>query len=207
MKNTAIAAGDSAIKAAAATAAVSTAVRFFPELIKGSMFKTSLTTGAVAGAAICAAALVQCLVLVAAGKMTMAQLEERTGKNIFQTGAGVLGSSIGAVLGAPGGPIGVAIGAMVGGMITSVTMTMAIENHIDKPYREILANTQSLVQSQQIMNTALQKLATSEAAFELFVIGCQKSEQQFDQQMNTVNQQMGSVNATGKVMWKRINNI
>lgn len=200
LKNTAIAAGDSALKAASATAAVSLTVRTLPELFKGSMLQSSLVTGAVAGTTICAVDLVQCLVLVAAGKMTIAQLEERTGKNIFQTGAGVLGSSIGAALGAPAGPVGSLIGGLVGGMITSVAMTVAIENHIEKPYKELLDNTQSLVQAEMVMNNSVQYIEQAQLAFEHFKVGSAISEYDFRKQMDIVRK-------NGELMWGKINNL
>lgn len=183
LKNTVIAAGDSALKAASATAAVSITARSLPELFKGSVLQSSLTSGAVAGTAICAVDIVQCLVLVAAGKMTMAELETRTGKNIFQTGSGVVGASIGAAIGAPAGPVGSMIGAMVGGMITSVATTVAIENHIDKPFREIMDNTKSLIHAETIMNNSVKYIEQSQYMFEDFKVGCAISEHNFDLQM------------------------
>lgn len=95
LKDTVIAAGDSALKAGVATASVATTARTLPGLFTGSAFQTSLATGAVAGAAICAVDAVQCIVMFAAGKMTLEELETRTGKNVFQTGAAVVGASVG----------------------------------------------------------------------------------------------------------------
>lgn len=180
IKNTAIAAGDSALKAAGATAAVSITTRMAPELFAQSALQSSLTTGAVAGAAVCAIDLVECLVLVAAGKMTMKELEVRTGKNIFQTGAGVIGSSIGASIGAAGGPIGAMIGGMVGGLITSVATTVAIENHIEKPFAETMNNTRILVDAENIMVSAINYLGQSAVVMEDFKAGLVCSERDFE---------------------------
>ncbi len=198
LKNTAIAAGDSALKAASAATAVSLTTRALPELFKGAMLQSSFATGAVAGTAICAVDLVQCLVMAAAGKMTMTELETRTGKNAFQTGAGVIGSSIGAVLGAPAGPIGSLIGAMIGGMITSVAMTIAIENHIEKPFREIMDNTKSLVQAENIMKNSVEYMAQAESMFEDFKIGLFLSEQDFNKSMTQLQKKR-------EVNWEKIN--
>lgn len=200
LKNTAIAAGDSALKAASATAAVSLTARALPELFKGSMLQSSLATGSVAGTAICAIDVVQCLVMVAAGKMTMAELETRTGKNIFQTGAGVIGASIGATLGAPAGPIGSMIGAMAGGLITSVAMTVSIENQIEKPFREIMDNTKSLVQTEALMADSISYMTQAESVFEDFKVGLFLSERDF-------NHTMGQVKAKREANWEKIDSL
>jgi phage tail tape-measure protein len=70
---------------------------------------------------------------ICGGKMSRDELETRTGKNIFQTGAAVWGASVGASIGALGGPVGMLIGSLVGGMITSLAMNIALDNHIEKP--------------------------------------------------------------------------
>lgn len=180
LKNTAVAAGDSALKAAGATAAVSITTRMAPELFMQSALQSSLTTGTIAGAAVCAIDLVECLVLVAEGKMTMKELEARTGKNVFQTGAGVIGSSIGASIGAAGGPIGALIGGMVGGLITSVAMTVSIENHIEKPFMETMNNTRMLVDAENMMVNAINYLGLSVIAMEEFKVGLECSEHDFE---------------------------
>ena len=142
LQDTVIAAGDSAMKAGAATASVSMAARSLPGLFAGTAFQSSLASGGVAGAAICAVDAVQCIVLFAAGKMTREELETRTGKNIFQTGAAVVGASIGASIGALGGPAGALIGSLVGGMITALAMNIALDNHVEKNFRLTLATTE-----------------------------------------------------------------
>lgn len=188
LKNTAIAAADSAAKAGASTAAVSVAMRTMPELFGETVLRQSLASGGIAAAAICAVDLVECLVLVAAGKMTLAELETRTGKNVLQSGAGVLGSSIGAALGAPAGPAGMLVGALVGGLITSVASTIAIDNHIEKPFADAIRNTQALVQAQYVMRDSLAYLATAQQGFASFRISCRASERQFDSQMEQAHQ-------------------
>lgn len=179
LKNTAIAASDSALKAAGATAAVSLTARTIPELFTGNVLQMNLTTGAVGGATVCAIDLVECLVKVAAGRMTWKELESRTGKNIFQTGAGVVGASVGASIGVVGGPVGSMVGAMVGGMITSVAMTVAIENHIEKPFRMIMENTTRLVESENVMKASMEYLSASTELMEDFKIGLVASERAF----------------------------
>ena len=180
LKNTAIAASDSALKAAGATAAVSLTARSLPQLFSGTALQANFATGAVGGSAVCAIDLVECLVMVSAGKMTWKQLEERTGKNIFQTGSGVVGASIGGTLGSVAGPIGTMVGAMIGGMITSVATTVAIENHIEKPFKETMINTQHLVDAGMTMKNSIEFLVSATMAIEQFKIGLHQSEDEFD---------------------------
>lgn len=200
LTNTGAAALDATLKAAAGTAAVSLVARSVPEIFSGSVLQANLAGGAVAGAAICAVDLAECLVLAAAGRMTMKELEERTGKNIFQTGAGVVGSSIGAAIGAPAGPVGIFVCSTIGGMITSVAMTVAIENGIEKPFQEVMEQTDRLVRSEHMMADSVQLLEYSQTYFRDFRIGCAISEQQFEQQM-AENRRLGLE------MWRTIGNI
>ena len=200
LKNTAIAAGDSALKAAGATAAASLAARAIPDFFKGGVLRANLSSGAVAGTAVCAVDIVECLVLVAAGKMTWKEMETRTGKNIFQTGAGVVGASVGAAIGAPAGPIGSMIGAMIGGMITSVAMTVAIDNHIEKPFREIMDSTRSLVQAENLMANSISYMAQAESAFSEFRLGLFFSEREFNEKMKDIARKR-------EANWKKINSI
>jgi len=162
LRNTAIAAGDSALKAGGATAAVSMTARIVPNLFHGTVLQTNLASGAVAGTAICAIDIAECLVLVAAGKMTWRELETRMGKNMFQTSAGVTGASIGAAVGAPAGPLGMMLGSLIGGMIGSMAMTVAIENHIERPFREIMDNTQNTVKMEHAMLSVIEQMKMSD---------------------------------------------
>jgi len=159
-----------------------------PEFFAGTALQTNIATGAVGGAAVCAIDLVECLVKVAAGKMTWQQLEERTGKNVFQTGAGVVGASIGGTLGSVAGPIGTMAGAMIGGMITSVAATVAIENHIEKPFRDTIATTQHLVDSGRVMDCAINYLVDANEMMSQFQIGLAVSEQDFEKGMVALRQ-------------------
>ncbi len=200
LRDTAIAAGDSALKAGAATASVSIAARSLPSLFSGSAFQTSLANGAIAGATVCAVDLVQCLVLFAAGKMTRDELETRTGKNIFQTGAAVVGSSLGASIGALGGPVGMLIGTLVGGMITSLAMTIALDNHVEKQFRLTLAATEQVAMNGLDAHGALLYLQQSQAYFADFHQGLVLSERHFDQQIKTMQ-------AQGTRLKNKINNL
>lgn len=189
LRDTAIAAADSALKAGTATASVSMVARSLPELFAGSAFQSSLVGGTVAGAAICAVDLVQCLVMVAAGKMTFAELETRTGKNVFQTGAAVVGSAVGGSIGALGGPIGAVIGSVVGGMITSLAMSIALDNHVEKNFRLTLAASEQVASNGIAVHDTLKYLQFSQEYYADFHKGLYLSERHFTHQVKTMQAQ------------------
>lgn len=189
LKNTVIAAGDSALKAGVATASVSTAAQYLPNLFTGTLFQQSLAAGSVGGAAVCAVDLVQCTVMFSLGKMSGKELEERTGKNIFQTSSGVVGSAIGTSIGAIGGPPGMIIGSILGGMITSIATTIAIDNGIEKPFKESLAQTQNLVSLGNVMNDSLMYLSISQDFYADFQKGLFLSERHFNTQVHEMKKQ------------------
>lgn len=189
LKDTVIAAGDAALKAGAATAGVSIAARSLPDLFAGSAFKTSMASGAIAGAAICAVDAVQCVILFAVGKMSREELETRTGKNIFQTGAAVVGSSVGASIGALGGPAGALVGSLVGGAITSIAMSIALDNHIEKRFQLTLAATEQVVSNGMSARDTLQYLQLSQEYFSEFHKSVFLSERHFAQQVKTLQGQ------------------
>lgn len=191
--NTAIAAGDAAFKAGAATATVSIAARTLPRLFAGSAFQTALVSGGVAGLAISAVDLAECLVLVAAGRMTMDELETRTGKNLLQSSSAVVGSAIGGAIGAPAGPVGIYVGSVVGALIASLATTIAIDNHIEAPYLETVATAEGLVRSHHILVESTALIAMSERAFVSFRVGVVQSERQFSAQMEGIDTQLDAL--------------
>ena len=108
--------------------------------------------------------------------MTFAQVEERFGKNILQTGAGVWGSTVGIQMmggtslivgGVALAPI---IGALAGGLIAGIAISVAIERGIEKPFRELMENTQALAVAQQVMLETATAFAQGQAVFEAFLI-------------------------------------
>lgn len=189
LKDTVIAAGDSALKAGVATGSVSIAARSLPALFSGSAFQVSLASGTIAGAAVCAVDAVQCIVLFAVGKMSREELETRMGKNIFQTGAAVVGTTVGATIGALGGPVGAIVGSLVGGMITSLAMTIALDNHIEKTFQLTLASTEQVVSTGITVHETLQYLHRSQEYYAVFHKNLFLSERHFSQQVKTMQLQ------------------
>ncbi|EKK7716784.1 hypothetical protein PO816_003711 [Cronobacter dublinensis] len=189
LQNTVIAAGDSALKAGVGTASVAIAARSLPGLFAGSVFKRTLANGGIAGAAVCAVDVVQNVVLFAAGKITAQELESRTGKGLFQTGAGVTGASIGAAVGAPGGPLGVLVGSLIGGVITTLAMNIALDNHLEKNFELTLANTALVLNNGLKMHDALDYLHQSQNWYADFHKGLYLSEKHFASQVKTLASQ------------------
>ncbi|MGI3745862.1 MAG: hypothetical protein ACRYF8_10225 [Janthinobacterium lividum] len=186
LENTVIAAGDSALKAGVASASVSVAARSMPGLFTGTLFQRSLANGGVASAAVCAVDLVQCLVMFSAGKMTAQEMETRTGKNLFQTCAGVVGASVGATVGAIGGPAGALVGSLIGGLITTLAMNIALDNHIEKEFQLTLVSTEQVVGSALGMHEALEYLQVSQQFYADFHKGLYLSERHFAGQVQTL---------------------
>jgi hypothetical protein len=62
------------------------------------------------------------------------------------------------------------LGAMTGGLIASMAVTIAVERGIEKPFRELIENTQALVAAQKIMQETAKAFAQGQAVFEAFLI-------------------------------------
>ncbi len=173
IKNTSVAAADSALKAGVAAGAVSVATRLSAETVAAQAVSNMVGKSGIAGAAVCAVDFIECMVMVAVGKMTPAEMETRTGKNILQTTAGIWGSSIGiSVATSLGVTAGLAtfMSGMAGGMIAGIAVSIAIENHIEKPYREIMMNTETLTETVAVMCNTAEAISIGQKAFSAFFI-------------------------------------
>ena len=186
LQSTAIAAGDSALKAGVATATVSITARNLPTLFAGSAFRRTFANSGVAAAAVCAVDVVQNVVLFAAGKITQEELETRSGHNLLQSGAAVAGGSIGAAVGALGGPIGALVGSIIGGLITTMAMSIAIDNHIEKNFRLTLEATEHVTSNAMIMYDSLEYLRMSQSFYAEYHRGLHLSERHFAGQVKTM---------------------
>ncbi|MBQ4077058.1 MAG: hypothetical protein IJD65_05260 [Mailhella sp.] len=158
MAETASAAADSAVKAGAVVTAQSMLVRAGTEkVVIGTLAQQGMRslarTNVVTVGVVCAIDAIKDLVSLGMGKMTKEQFYERQGKNILNTGAGVTGGTLGALAGeaaAAGMGLTVSvgglallpfIGCMAGGLIAGMAMQSAIENGVERPYRELMRNT------------------------------------------------------------------
>lgn len=81
------------------------------------------------------------------------------------------------------------VGGLVGGMITALAGDIALDNHIEKPFRQNLANTQNLVEAGNMMQISLDYLAHGTAFYDEFERGVAQSEALFNSQVETMKQQ------------------
>jgi hypothetical protein len=179
---TSTAAVDAALKASGAATAVAATTRYglLPVMAQQSI-GALLTRNIIVGSAICGVDLIQCLVRVASGKMTMAQLEERTGKNVFQTSAGVWGSAIGMHF-AGGSALALAplLGAYIGGLVSVTAMTVAVNRGIEHPYKRLVESNLALVLAQRVMTDTAIAFHEGQSAFEAFLCEEAALVQRFD---------------------------
>jgi len=182
---------DSAIKAAANTGVQSMLVRYSSkEAVKQVAkqgLKNMVKTNAISIAVVCGIDMVKDLVRLATGKITKDQFEERNGKNILNTSAGTVGSAIGGAVGSPFfPPIGTYIGGMAGGLIAGMAMTFAIENGIEKPYRELVENTVALRESMQVLQEVSYNIFNGQVVFTAFLEKERALNIEFENQMERV---------------------
>ncbi len=158
---TVAAAADSAVKASANAGVQGLMVRYgsekaVAEVLAKQGLKSMMKSNAVTIGVVCAVDAVKDLVRLGMGDMTKEEFFERQGKGLMTTSAGVVGGALGAAgaasfastLGAVSGTAAMTtasvIGGLSGGMIAGLAMTLAIENSIEKPYRDLVRNTQNL---------------------------------------------------------------
>jgi hypothetical protein len=154
---TASSAADSAVKAGSVVCVQSTLVRYGVETVAiNSLARQSvsslLKTNAVTIGVVCVVDAIKDLVLLGTDKITADQFFKRQGKGILNTSFGVLGGSLGAVgaqavassFGLNMAMVTPLLGGLAGGLIAGLAMNLAIENHIEKPYKELVYNTENL---------------------------------------------------------------
>ena len=101
---------------------------------------------------VCAIDAVKDMVALGLGKLSREEFFERQGKNVLNTSSGVVGGTLGAIaaesavtaLGFSSSFAAPLLGGIAGGLIAGLAMQCAIENHIERPYRELLQNTEDL---------------------------------------------------------------
>ncbi|MDM8515543.1 hypothetical protein QUF76_05030 [Desulfobacterales bacterium HSG16] len=194
---TASSASDSAIKASAVAGSHSLIVRYgSKELVKNMTkqgLKGMIRSNVVSVGVICAIDTVKDLVKLGAGRITKDQFYDRQGKNILNTTSGVTGASIGFSTGsATAISLGVAansttalvlgsVGALSGGLIAGLAMQIAVENHIEKAYADILRNTENLQDSMKILQNVSLSIFKGQALFTEFL----KEEKTLDKKFET----------------------
>lgn len=213
---TAASAADSALKASINTGAQSLMVRYGSEqaamqILTRQGLKGLFRTSAVTAGVTCAIDLVKDIVLLGMGKITKEQLYERQGKNILNTSAGTVGATLGtaaggglsAALGLQGSVALIAmpiIGGLSGGLIAGLAMSFAIENGIERPYRELVSNTEELRETTLVLDDLSRTMFHGQALFSQYL--------EVDFQMETMLQyQMKEIDRVGDMAADAINRI
>jgi hypothetical protein len=187
---------DSAIKASANVGVQSMMVRYgtkevtrkmSEELAKNGL-RSMARTNAVTVGVICAVDLVKDLVKLGVGSINGQEFEERQGKNVLNTSSGVMGGAVGYEIGAAIGIAGMGLaGGIAGGLIAGLAMQFAIENHLEKPYRELVSNTAALASSMRVFEQVSRDIVRGQVAFGVFLEEEGLTNRQFKEQMNAVS--------------------
>ncbi len=176
---TACSAADSAIKASASVGLQSTLVRYSTKegikLIANNSLRSLVRTNVVTVGVICGIDVIKDLVRLGTGKIDKREFEERNCKNFLNTSAGMMGGSVGFKIAsslALSGKLATAAsltGGIAGGLIAGLAMQFAVENHIEKPYKELVSNTVVLAESMQIFQQVSENLLKGQAIFAAFL--------------------------------------
>lgn len=217
MAETAAAAADSAVKAGSVVSAQSLLVRYGSEkVVIGTLARQGMSslvrTNAVTVGVVCAIDAIKDLVALSQGRLTREQFYERQGKGMLTTTAGVTGGTLGAIA-AQGAAItfslpamtvgGVAllplIGGLAGGMIAGMAMQFAIDNGVERPYRELMQNADLLRESAQELERASLRIFQGQVLFtkmlekdseldRMFAVSMKRSEQTGEKIKNILEQ-------------------
>ncbi len=158
---TVAAAADSALKASANAGVQSLLVRYGSEkaameVLARQGLKSMLKSNAVTVGVVCAVDAVKDLVRLGMGDISGDEFFERQGKGVLTTSAGAAGGALGAagagaavsLFGAAAGGTAMTVagivGGLSGGLIAGLAMTLAVENGIEQPYRDLMTNTRTL---------------------------------------------------------------
>jgi hypothetical protein len=191
---TVAAAADSALKAATVTGAHSLMARYgsqeLARKLTGQGIGALTRSNAVTVAAVCAIDLIKNVVLFSAGKITLQQLEERSGKGLLNTACASFGGTLGALAGGglvAGGFAAAAVPAitgLIGGLICSMAMEFAIENNIEEPYRKLVSNGTALRDSACLLEEVSQKVFKGQVAFQKYLVEDMEMDKRFDELMS-----------------------
>ena len=190
MGETAASAADSALKAAAATGAESALVRYGSREAAKSLARQGLRglarTNAVTVGVVCAIDAIKDLVSVASGRMDGRTFADRNSRNLVQTSAGVWGASVAAAACPSGGLVvgGLALGPIAAGVagaaIVGMAVDFAVENHIERPYRELLENAELTRESARLFREAARDVLEGQTAFAAFLGETAEKDAEFD---------------------------
>lgn len=196
-------AADSAVKASANVGVQSLMVRYGSEravtqaLAKQGL-KSMMRSNAVTVGVVCAVEAVKDLVCLGMGRISKEEFFERQGKGLMMTSAGTVGGSLGlagatALVGALGAGAGAVmtvagvIGGLSGGMIAGLAMTLAIENGIEKPYRDLVQNTSNLHEAALVLELVSKNVLGSQILFTKYIEADASLEEKLDEQFDRID--------------------
>lgn len=169
-------------------------------VLAGQGLRNTLAANIVAGGASCAIEAAKDLVKLGMGEITAEECLERQGKNILATSEGMIGASVGGVggmalassLGVATESIGTTIatlaGGLSGGLIAGLAMTFAIENGVEKPYRDLMRNTENLREAAVELTHLSETVFKSQIVFGKFLEADYALEKEFQSQMKRVDE-------------------
>lgn len=169
-------------------------------LLAGQGVKNTLAANAIAGGVSFAFEAARDLVKLGTGEITADECLERQGKNVLTTAEGIIGASVGGTggvaiassLGIGAGTTGTAVatvaGGLAGGLIAGLAMTIAIENGVEKPYRDLVRNTEKLQDAEAELVRLSETMCKGQIVFGKFLEADYALEKEFQAQMKNINE-------------------
>lgn len=170
------------------------------QILTGQGLKNTLTSNAITGGAALAIEAAKDLVKLGQGEITPEECFERQGKNLLNTAEGIVGASLGSAggvaiassLGMGAGSTGAAMatlaGGLSGGMIAGLALTLAIENGVEKPYRDLLRSTENLREAAVELERLSRTMFKGQVLFSKYVQADMMLEKEFQTQMKRVDE-------------------
>jgi hypothetical protein len=188
-------AADSAVKASANAGMNSLIARYGTEKVIESFAKqglqSMLRSNAVTVGVVCAVDAVKDLVSLGMGNISKEQFYERQGNGLVSTATGTLGGTLGAAGAAAvfGETTDVlALGGLSGGLIAGLAMSLAIENGVEKPYRDLCANTGAMREAQEALVQASRAVFMGQVVFARYLEVDARLEEQITSQFSRIDQ-------------------
>lgn len=98
-----------------------------------------------------------------------------------------IASSFGIGAGTTGATIATLAGGLSGGLIAGLAMTMAIENGVEKPYRDLVRNTENLREAVTELTRLSDTMLKSQIIFTHYIEAENQLEKRFQTQMRRVD--------------------
>ncbi len=201
---TVAAAADSAVKASANAGVQSLMVRYGSEkavtqVLAKQGLKSMMKTNAVTVGVVCAVDAVKDLVRFGMGDISQEEFFERQGKGLMTTSAGVVGGSLGlagattlattfgVTAGTTAMTVASVIGGLSGGMIAGLAMMLAVENGIEKPYRDLVQNTSNLHEAARELERVSQTVLGGQVLFTKYIEADARLEEKLDEQFDRID--------------------